>query len=935
MSVDSLWSVVQIAAGLALAVGLGSGPGYWLLPREWRRYALAAAPAAGYALFCLAAVSISVNFRMPANAAVWIAFALLAATSVAAVASAMRSGALREIWAAARPAAPALAVMLVAVFWPVIYQGTSLYLGTANPDFYQSLAYHEVLSRFGIGALDPRPALDYSLDPFFGTFPDPIPAKFGGVMFSMLLGKVLFIEPRTALMTALVVFLLALPVATYFFTKVVLEADDRVAAAAAVLMALGAPVTMSFIHVLVGQNSSLALMPLGLAVGFLAVRTRDWRVLVFALLILDATFWIYVAILPYVGAPLAAFALYDLARNRRGALRWLAVAAGVFAVGLAAIHLGMARETRQLIADIVGLLGRANRSVYVDFLTEMSLPYSVGLSSYPLASSLPMSRAPAATIVGFAMVYVAAAMLVLLFFFRSLATWARRAAPQPRAFVLATVAIYLVVWLYFNFVSLYGYAIFKMASWLQFLFMPFVAYGLVRFVVDRPDRTARGRIETTAAALVGAAFLAANVVSTIDFDMKGLGRDTHKGAIVNSYGIGGNPDYPGLEQGLAKSLPAGSVVAIAAPDFIANLWTSYYVIRGGMKASFVSHDDFPDEDVVLPDLSSGFVTNSAGNTAVYKPRYHADDPRYFLLEGPANLNREIVDTVASVTPIWSNGSFILAEAGKARDVLVTRRGFYRLEYFDRDRFGWWWPERMRWTPEGGEFLLIHASRPGQAHRLSFVAIPGKERERPRHIEIWVNGAKIDEQVVHAAARVVTRPFIPTGGIDRIVVKVRERVGLAPRNFGLWNRHIATDQRYLNLVVAQARVLREGDTLPAAPRAIGVKDLIDRSGEFDGVSLDGWVAPEARFTLPIEAGATRARLRIEVPGWAGYRFPLRAVATVNGAKHAHELAAAGTQVLEWPIEAGARELAVALESNQSAAVPGTGAASFRIESLAIE
>src|SRR6185369_2667537 len=107
---------------------------------------------------------------------------------------------------------------------------------------------------------------------------------------------------------------------------------------------------------------------------------------------------------------------------------------------------------------------------------------------------------------------------------------------------------------------------------------------------------------------------------------------TRKGAIVNSYGIGGNPDYPGLEQGLAQSLPPGSVVAIAAPDFIANLWTAYYVIRGGMKASFISHDDFPDEDVVLPNVSSGLVTNSAGNTAVYKPRYHADDPRYVLLE---------------------------------------------------------------------------------------------------------------------------------------------------------------------------------------------------------------------------------------------------------------------------------------------------------------
>jgi len=84
-----------------------------------------------------------------------------------------------------------------------------------------------------------------------------------------------------------------------------------------------------------------------------------------------------------------------------------------------------------------------------------------------------------------------------------------------------------------------------------------------------------------------------------------------------------------------------------------------------------------------------------------------------------------------------------------------------------------------------------------------------------------------------------------------------------------------------------------------------------------------------------SGATRARFRIEVPGWARYQFPLRVVATVNGAKQAHELAAAGSQLLEWPIDAGARDLAVTLESAQSTMVPGTGPASFRIESLAIE
>jgi hypothetical protein len=932
---ESLLGLVQIAAGFLVATALGFGPCWWLLPAALRRNTLLMAPATGYALFCLAAVVISVNFHISANAAVWTALAALAAISAGALASASHGGGLRDAWSTAKPAAVSLAVMAAVMLWPVLYQGTSLYLGTANPDFYQSLSYHEVMARFGIGALDPRPVRDYSLDPFFGTFPDPLPAKFGGVMFSMLLDKLFFMEPRGALMTALAVFLLCLPAAVYFFTRVVLEAGERVAAAAAVLAALSAPVAMSFIHVLVGQNSSLALMPLALATGFLAVRARDWRLLLLAFLLLDAIFWIYVAILPYVGAPLAAYALYDLVRNRRGALRWLAMAAGLFVACALAIHLGMAPQSRQLVAEILALLGRANRSVYVDFLTEMSLPYSVGLSSYPLGSSLPMSRVPSSSVVAFAMVYVAVAMLVLAFYFRSLAAWARRAAPEPRAFVLATVAIYLAVWLYFNFVSLYGYAIFKMASWLQFLFVPFIAYGLVRFITERGDRKA-GRLDTAAAWVIGAVFVAANLVSSIDFDIKGLGRDREKGAIANSYGIGGNPDYPQLEPALARALPPGSVVGIAAPDFIANLWTAYYVIRGGMKASFLSHDDFPDEDVVLPDVGTGLVTNSANSTAVYKPRYHVEDPDYLLLEGPENLNREINDTQFRAAPLWSNGSFVLAPSDQVRDLLVTRRGFYRLEYFDPGRYAYWWPDRMRWTPEGGEFLLVHASKPAEPHRLSFLAIAGKEREVARHLEFFLNGVKFDEQVVRTAARVVTRPFLPTGGVDRIVVRVRERVGLTPRNFGLWNRGIATDQRYLNLVVTQARILREDP--PAAGAAagkLGARDIIDRSREFNGLSLDGWGSPSLRITLPVRDPATRARLRVQVPEWMKLRYPLRIEAQVNGKRHVHEIPAAGVHVLEWPVEPGGRELALALDSSQSAPVPGSGPAAFRIESLEIE
>jgi len=243
---------------------------------------------------------------------------------------------------------------------------------------------------------------------------------------------------------------------------------------------------------------------------------------------------------------------------------------------------------------------------------------------------------------------------------------------------------------------------------------------------------------------------------------------------------------------------------------------------------------------------------------------------------------------------------------------------------------------MRWTAEGGEFLLLNASRPGEPHRLTFVAVAGSKREMARHLEIWFNGRLVDEVVVQGAARVLSKPFFPTGGFDKLVVKSRERVEVEPRNFGLWNRHIAIDQRHLNMLFADARIVREGES-PAAvgPGSLSAKEIIDRSREFGGLTLDGWAAPRLRIALPLAAGATRARLRLEVPGWARYTLPLRLVATVNGARSEHELPAAGAHQLDWPLAADARELDLRLETGQSVAVPGVGTASFRIEALSIE
>jgi hypothetical protein len=390
-----------------------------------------------------------------------------------------------------------------------------------------------------------------------------------------------------------------------------------------------------------------------------------------------------------------------------------------------------------------------------------------------------------------------------------------------------------------------------------------------------------------------------------------------------------------MEAALERVRPRGAVVGRAMPDYIANLWTSYYVQRAGLHAALVSHDDFPDEDAVLPD-ASGKVINSAGTQLVYKPRYYAERPPYLLLEGEGNLNREITARPGQAPPLWSNGAFTLVERARVRDVLITGRGFHRLEYFDPKRFPYWWPDRMRWTSTGGEFLLLNASHPGEPYRLSVLIVAGVQRERPRHVEVWAGGRKIDEVVVHGAARILSAPFVPKGELDKIVLRVRERVDPVPRNFGLWNRHIALDQRLLNMVVTQARVVREGEAPAASPRGLFTsRDLIDRSRDFNGLSLDGWAAPSMHATLPIEPGAERARLRVEVPGWANYRFPLKVAAEVNGVRHVHELPGPGTHTVEWKLDAAARELAIKLESDQSIAVPGVGTSTFRIEALSIE
>jgi hypothetical protein len=158
----------------------------------------------------------------------------------------------------------------------------------------------------------------------------------------------------------------------------------------------------------------------------------------------------------------------------------------------------------------------------------------------------------------------------------------------------------------------------------------------------------------------------------------------------NSYGIGRQPRLPELEPALARSAAARTRWS-ASPRPISSptcgrrtTWCAR-----GMRASFVSHDDFPDEDVVLPDVVRG-GHQLRGNTGACTSRATTSRSRIPPARGPGEPQSRDHRLRARNQAHLVQRSFTLVEASRDRRACHAR-GFYRLEYFDPERFAWWWP----------------------------------------------------------------------------------------------------------------------------------------------------------------------------------------------------------------------------------------------------
>jgi hypothetical protein len=560
---------------------------------------------------------------------------------------------------------------------------------------------------------------------------------------------------------------------------------------------------------------------------------------------------------------------------------------------------------------------------FLDYLTEMFFPLYLGVSVYPIQSSWLFAQFGGQA---FLIIFI----LTLFsggFVLYSIKQWIQGTVKfESIVVVLAAIFIYAIVWAIYTFQRQYGYAVFKMASWLQFMLVPFVAYGLSLIWSKRHLVFAgfKGKLML----LSGAVFLATNFISTIEYGYKGLGHDQARGYIVNNFDMSGNRDYLELQEAVRKYVEHGQSIGVSVVDSIQNFWIGYYL--KDTPISLLSHENIPGDDENLPGILSNQVTDYYGNIReANNVFFHGAIDAYYLIWNESHLNKDIAIPRFRTSPVWQNRSFRLFKAADNPDMIFTGRGFYRMEYnvsqslfkasfskeslvkfsFGPEHKPYWWPERKRWTAEGGELYLLRPSAPGKPYTVTFDAIVGFEYETDsRTVELYANGVKFDEFEIISASRYISRPFVPKDEVTKIVIKVREKVGNIKRNVAVWNKDIPIDYRKLNLLLSNIRVSTQAEaplnplTSENCELALVGNMILECALWFNGVQVDRWVGKHAHLGLRSHTNNSPRLLKLNgyFPGNLNFNFPAKIDVLINGVKTNYVISDPGDFTLFIPI-----------------------------------
>jgi hypothetical protein len=873
-----LQSLLQILLAFSVALVLGYGVVSLMLHDQFDDVRWAAAPIVGYTLYSLLVIAISGNLKVPLfDVVVPVGLALSFLSLSVLVRQTFIKGEFRSVFRGGQILLLVLPTLLV-VLGPVLVQGFSLYLGSANLDFFQSLIFQEVLRAEKLSFYQPT---QYSIFPdetylAWRSFPDQLQARFGAVAFSAFLEILSNTDAKTALTTALGVFVLCIPFAIYFFSRVVLGFSPTHASLSAVLATLSAPISLGVVLILVGQGAGLPLLPVLIGILFILINRPSLRLMALAVFGTLGMFVLYAMMLPFAVTPMAAFALFCL---WRGKLR-LTVAVGMCAVailGFIVFWLGMADVLAEFMVGLRDLGSRLVGSLYFsEYLTEQFFWYFAGTVSYHLSSSslvvLLQDVLPRGAI---HVILASMTIAVLSAIALAISAWFRtsESSSESKSAVLALAAVFGAVWAYFTFFKPYGYSLFKLVTWLQFFVIPFVAFGLTGW--SGPSNVLRWVSWRRKIVLIGCGlWVLLNSLAVYDYIHYSFGQDRTRGKIVFAFGLTNNSDVVSLTKDLEEVFSPEDSVGLIFTNTFQNHWASYR-LSGLVSHRILANEFFPEDASYLPDPVTRKTRDSSGQIKIVpSPAASKVLPSYLLLPGHQNLNPEIVKQRLPV-PVWSNATYQLLKVSDLRDFVFVGQGLYAVEHLPGGRT-WWEPSGpVRWSREGWETCVLNPSQAGQPYRLKFDLLVGYGGEtKQRSIEYWHGAKMIGEVVIENLGRVISPAFFPQGPIDCLTIRIKDQVSLLARSEGLWHRELPNDTRYLNALVSGIELRPPGKAVvEPAPIEMSGRAIIDNAEAINGVTADGWIQRRAELTYVAPVDAPELMMRLLVPGNPDLPFPL--------------------------------------------------------------
>lgn len=763
--------------------------------------------------------------------------------------------------------------------WAVVVQGFDNYFGTVNFDFYQSLSYVKILSEQNINVFT-------LTEPIIGTlaevpYPSALQARFGATVIAVMLNQLFNVEYKEALMLIVSFSTLLYYYAMILFTELTFKLKKYQTVVIALITASSAPLIMSYFHIFVGQNTSLGLFLILIVLSWDYLKLPNFKQLILIIILFNALIWIYSPLIPYTIAIIGILALIYALKNKQ-VKDYILLPIITLLLSIIVFRINIIDESKQFIVDFIDLIGRMAQShYYLDYLTETFFTYMLGLSAYTFGQSILSDFINDYVLLLITFLALIGYIISIIHFFRN-----KLIENDSKIFMYTLLGIFFFSYIQLTFVSKYGYGLFKLIVWFQFVVTPFIVYGFMNI--------SQSKINKYVIKPVLLITIILSVFNGIDYGIKTFQNlPTKYNKIINGYGISNNDEFTELEQLLENRIPKNSKIALNFPGSIENFYYSYKLKDHNI--SLLSHELLPDEDAFLPDFKTKLVYDSFGLQHYYSGNPYFRENNEYYITNSKDYNFDIINNPIKGKPFIKAKTYSVFDDKQTSEIFYTGRGFYRPEQ-SKD-LPWYWPNNTRWSAEGGEFYLLKGKKNKPYSISSFVFVGYGNSSIERSLILYHNGEQIDEVNVIGSGRIMFKPFISNGKLDKLIIKIKEKVNIESRSHGLYNTNLPRESRKLNCAFGDVSLFSDNTVKPIHLSSFSIKEFLKVTHTYNGINPDGWIHNRFETDILLSKKTSKLKLNVYVPGNYNFTIPYKILVSINDETHNIILNKIGDNIIE--------------------------------------